>query len=89
VGISNSEETMFKSFIKWVYKSLGLRKYDIRDERPNPVAVVEKDVEGVAEEHYLLTSKAKAKKPAAKKPASKKSKVAPKITATKGKQKVK
>lgn len=80
---------MFKSFIKWVFKSLGLRKYDIRDERPSPMVVVEKDVEGVAEEHYLLTSKAKAKKPVAKKPATKKSKVAPKITATKGKQKVK
>ena len=78
---------MFKEFIKWVFKSLGLRKYDIRDERPSPI-VVEKDAGGVAEEHYLLTSKAKAKKPAAKKPA-KKSKVAPKITATKGKQKVK
>ena len=79
---------MFKEFIKWVFKSLGLRKYDIRDERPSPMVVVQKDAGGVAEEHYLLTSKAKAKKPAAKKPA-KKSKVAPKITATKDKKKAK
>jgi hypothetical protein len=84
VGISNIEGTMFKSIIKWVYKSLGLRKYDIRDERPSPVVVVEKKKEGVAEEHYLLTSKAKTKKPAAKKP-----KVAAKITATKKKPKAK
>lgn len=75
---------MFKLFIKWVYKSLGLKKFDLHDERPAPVTVVEKNDEGVVEEHYLLTSKAKAKKPAAKKP-----KVAAKITATKRKPKTK